>query len=140
MTYDLAITGGTLVSGSGQQRADLLIAGGRIVEVGRAGAADLDARRVVDATGKLVLPGMIDVHVHTRDPGYTHKEDLITCTRAAAAGGVTTIFGMPNLDPPLLPGPISTKFWTCTEPRASSITTTTRFRAMARPRLWPRLA
>jgi dihydroorotase (multifunctional complex type) len=43
---------------------------------------------------------MIDVHVHTREPGYTHKEDITTCTRAAAAGGVTTIFGMPNLDPP----------------------------------------
>ena len=44
-------------------------------------------------------PGMVDVHVHTREPGYTHKED-ITTTRQAAAGGVTTIFGMPNLDPP----------------------------------------
>ena len=55
---------------------------------------------IVDATGLVAIPGCIDVHVHTRDPGYTHKEDLITCTEAAAAGGYTTIFGMPNLDPP----------------------------------------
>ena len=100
MTYDLAVVGGTLVSGSGRRRADLLMSGGRIVEVAESGGAGVDARRTVDATGKLVLPGMVDVHVHTRDPGYTHKEDLVTCTRAAAAGGVTTIFGMPNLDPP----------------------------------------
>jgi dihydroorotase (multifunctional complex type) len=55
---------------------------------------------VADAAGKLVLPGMIDVHVHTREPGYTHKEDIVTTTLQAAAGGVTTIFGMPNLNPP----------------------------------------
>lgn len=57
---------------------------------------------VVDATGLTVLPGGVDVHVHTREPGYTHKEDLVTCTRAAAAGGYTTIFGMPNVDPPTM--------------------------------------
>lgn len=55
---------------------------------------------VLDATGLLAIPGGIDVHVHTRDPGYTHKEDLVSCTEAAAAGGYTTIFGMPNVDPP----------------------------------------
>jgi dihydroorotase (multifunctional complex type) len=61
---------------------------------------DVDAGRVVDAAGKLVLPGMVDPHVHTREPGFTHKEDITTATQAAAAGGVTTIFGMPNLNPP----------------------------------------
>ena len=54
----------------------------------------------IDATGMYVLPGMIDVHVHLREPGYTHKEDITTGTAAAAAGGVTTVFGMPNLKPP----------------------------------------
>ena len=97
MTADLVIQGGTVVTGAGKQRADVVVTGGRIVDIG---SFDGQAHRVVDANHKLVLPGMIDVHVHTRDPGYTHKEDLVTCTEAAAAGGVTTIFGMPNLDPP----------------------------------------
>ena len=87
MNHDLAVVGGTLVSGSGRRRADLLISDGRVAEVRSGDGASQEARQVVDATGKLVLPGMVDVHVHTRDPGYTHKEDLITCTRAAAAGG-----------------------------------------------------
>lgn len=57
---------------------------------------------IVDAEGLIALPGGVDVHVHTREPGYTHKEDITTATRAAAAGGYTTIFGMPNLDPPTM--------------------------------------
>jgi dihydroorotase len=58
------------------------------------------AREVLDARGRHVIPGAIDVHVHVREPGMTHKEDWTTATRAAAAGGVTTIFDMPNTDPP----------------------------------------
>ena len=57
---------------------------------------------VIDGSGLTAIPGGVDVHVHTRDPGYTHKEDITTCTRAAAAGGYTTIFGMPNVDPPTM--------------------------------------
>jgi hypothetical protein len=45
------------------------------------------------------LPGLIDVHVHTRDPGEVHKEDFASCTAAALAGGITTIFAMPNTNP-----------------------------------------
>ena len=48
------------------------------------------------------LPGLVDVHVHVREPGATHKEDWETCTRAALAGGVTTILAMPNTNPPLI--------------------------------------
>jgi dihydroorotase len=58
------------------------------------------ARETFDATGLHLLPGAIDVHVHFREPGYTHKEDWQTGTAAAAMGGVTTVFEMPNVDPP----------------------------------------
>src|ERR1700704_1649529 len=55
--------------------------------------------RVVDARGMYVLPGAIDVHVHSRDPGFPDKEDFGTLTAAAAAGGVTTVLDMPNTLP-----------------------------------------
>ena len=57
------------------------------------------ADRVIDATGKVVLPGMIDMHVHLRDPGFTERENFESGTRAAAAGGVTTVIDMPNTVP-----------------------------------------
>ncbi|NUR89971.1 MAG: dihydroorotase family protein [Nonomuraea sp.] len=95
---DLRISGGRVDTPAGELDADLLIGDGRITGlVDRTVPTDCP---VVDAGGKLVLPGMVDVHVHTREPGFTHKEDILTTTRQAAAGGVTTIFGMPNLDPP----------------------------------------
>jgi dihydroorotase/allantoinase len=58
-----------------------------------------DADRVVDLDGRYLLPGVVDCHVHTRSPGDEHKEDWTTITRAAAAGGVTTLIAMPNTDP-----------------------------------------
>lgn len=54
----------------------------------------------IDAKGNYVLPGLIDLHVHFREPGLTHKEDIQSGTRAAVAGGVTTVFDMPNTQPP----------------------------------------
>lgn len=80
---------------------DVVIDGDSIAALVTRGTGPNDAD-VIDATGLIAIPGGIDVHVHTREPGYTHKEDLITCTSAAAAGGYTTIFGMPNLDPPTM--------------------------------------
>ena len=100
MTVDLAITGGRIVDQGQSREGDLLIADGVIVGVGAPGSAPSDTGEIIDAAGHLVIPGMIDVHVHTREPGWTHKEDITTCSQAAAAGGVTTIFGMPNLRPP----------------------------------------
>ena len=58
-----------------------------------------EGSEVVDAAGKLVSPGFIDMHVHLRDPGFTHKEDIVTGSRSAAKGGFTTIACMPNTRP-----------------------------------------
>ncbi|WP_302081916.1 dihydroorotase [Salinibaculum rarum] len=68
---------------------------------------DLDPaedERVVDASGKRLLPGMIDTHVHFREPGYSHKETWTTGSQSAAAGGVTTVVDQPNTDPPTVTG------------------------------------
>lgn len=99
MSVDLKITGGTVVTPAGPVIADLLVADGKVAGIVAADTA-VDADRTIDATGKLVLPGMVDVHVHTREPGYEHKDDIYTTSLQAAAGGVTTMFGMPNLKPP----------------------------------------
>ncbi|MGI8913107.1 MAG: dihydroorotase [Chloroflexota bacterium] len=92
------IHGGHVVTPSGVVRADVHIRDERIAAVGTALSAP-GARRV-DATDLLILPGLIDVHVHVREPGATEKEDWHTATLAALAGGVTTILDMPNNDPP----------------------------------------
>lgn len=97
--HDLVIRGGTLVTPEGQRRADIAIDGERIARIVDAGTS-LEAVREIDAVGKHVIPGAIDVHSHHREPGYTHKEDIISATSACAAGGVTTSFAMPNVSPP----------------------------------------
>jgi len=95
---DLLIQGGTVVNETGAFMADVAVKDGLIVFVGDGAMAPM-TRKVVDAKGKFVIPGAIDVHTHIREPGMTHKEDWTTGTRAAAAGGVTTVFDMPNTDP-----------------------------------------
>lgn len=84
---------------------DILIADGRIESIlpaRNASSADKPPRgtRVLDLTGKIVTPGLVDMHVHLRDPGQEHKEIIETGTRAAAAGGFTSVACMPNTDPP----------------------------------------
>ena len=99
MPYDLVIKGGTLVTASGRFAADIAVDGERIAAIVAPGIS-LDGARVIDATGRHVLPGAVDVHSHHREPGFTHKEDIVTATSACAAGGVTTSFAMPNVQPP----------------------------------------
>ena len=76
---------------------DVRIDGESIVEVGTGLDGDGET---IDADGKLLLPGMIDAHVHFREPGFPHKETWLTGSRSAAAGGVTTVFDQPNTEPP----------------------------------------
>ena len=61
-----------------------------------------DGEEKINAKGMLILPGLIDVHVHMREPGHIYKEDFYTGTRAAVAGGITTIIDMPNNMPPTI--------------------------------------
>lgn len=77
---------------------DLVVEDGVITYVGPSAPASAGA--IVDGTGLVCLPGVIDGHVHFRDPGFPHKEDLSSGSRAAAAGGVTAFLDMPNTDPP----------------------------------------
>lgn len=96
--YELLIRGATVATPSAIAPADLGIRGGRIAALGDLGAASADT--CIAARGLHVLPGVIDTQVHFREPGLTHKEDLESGTRAAALGGVTAIFEMPNTEPP----------------------------------------
>jgi dihydroorotase len=117
----MLVRNATLADG---RRRDVRIEGERIAAIGRrlsgtdgsgsdgdggdtdgTGATDGTTEERVDATGKLLLPGMIDAHVHFREPGFPHKETWTTGSRAAAAGGVTTVIDQPNTDPPTVDGP-----------------------------------
>ncbi len=95
----LVIRGGTVYTPDGPRDADVHASGGVITEVSDPGGAAPAGAIVVDARGMYVLPGAIDVHVHSRDPGFPDKEDFGTMTAAAAAGGVTTVMDMPNTIP-----------------------------------------
>lgn len=94
----LLIRGGRVIDpASGRdETADVLLVGGRVREIGR---PDAGAAEIIDAEGLLVVPGLIDPHVHLRDPGQTAKEDIQTGTAAAAAGGFTAVCCMPNTNP-----------------------------------------
>ena len=85
----------------GRQR-DVRVRGETIAEVGR--VLTVDGERTLDVDGKRLFPGMIDAHVHFRQPGYPHKETWDQGSRAAAAGGVTTVVDQPNTDPPTVDG------------------------------------
>lgn len=96
---DLLLRGGRVLDPATKVdgQADVLLRAGRIAEVGR-GLAGAGAR-VVDVADLVITPGLIDLHVHLREPGQEYKEDLATGTRAAARGGFTTVCCMPNTSP-----------------------------------------
>ncbi len=92
------ITNAKLVNEGSCRPADVFIKGGRIEKIDSS-LTDQPADRIIDAKGKALLPGMIDCHVHCREPGLERKADLHSETRAAVAGGVTSIMEMPNTRP-----------------------------------------
>ncbi|MGQ0568607.1 MAG: allantoinase AllB [Armatimonadota bacterium] len=99
MIHDAVVANGRLVTAAGEYVASIGIAGGRIAAIAD---APLQGQDVIDATGRLVLPGAVDLHVHFNEPGRTHWEGWGPGSRAAAAGGVTTVVDMPlNCLPPV---------------------------------------
>lgn len=93
----IVVKGGTVVNPDGEFRADVVVAGGRIVEVGE----DLTGDEVLDATGCHVSSGFVDLHAHLREPGREEAETIETGSRAAALGGYTAVVAMPNTEPAL---------------------------------------
>ena len=95
---DKLLKGGILIDGGGRRRGDILLRGGRIAAIGpdlvHASGAEL-----IDCSGKFISAGFTDLHVHFREPGQSYKETIRSGSRAAAAGGYTTVCAMPNLDP-----------------------------------------
>jgi dihydroorotase len=100
-TYDLKISNGKVYTSAGLTDADILVQGEKIALLAQH-RSPFAARREVDATGKVILPGIVDLHVHVREPGYAYKEDYLSASQAAAAGGVTTMVDMPNVEPPTI--------------------------------------
>ena len=95
--HKLLIKGGEVVFPDRVEKADLLIENGKIAEIGNDLRAD--SAEKIDAKGKTVFPGLIDMHVHLREPGFEYKEDIASGSAAAVAGGFTQICCMPNTDP-----------------------------------------
>lgn len=105
----LLLKNGTTVYG---EKIDVLIEGHRIADIAPAGtltasenaknafSEDTHSGGVIDIGGKLIMPGIMDLHTHMRDPGLTHKEDFYSGSRACAKGGITCFFDMPNTVPP----------------------------------------
>ena len=95
--FDLIIRGGTLMLPWGEAAGDVGVQGERIAAIGLPGSAS--AERVIEAGGLHVLPGVIDPHVHFRDPGDPAIESIPTGSKGAVLGGITTVFDMPNTNP-----------------------------------------
>jgi dihydroorotase len=105
--HGLLIRGGRVVDpASGRdETSDVLIEDGRVTAIGPTVGSDVGCRmsdvETLDATGLVVAPGLVDIHVHLREPGQTHKEDIASGTAAAVRGGVTSVVCMANTSPPV---------------------------------------
>jgi len=95
--FSLIIKNGSCYIGGKLTKTDIGLSGGKIKKIGK---IELNSSKVYDATDKVVLPGIIDTQVHFREPGSTDAEDLESGSRAAVLGGVTSLFEMPNTNPP----------------------------------------
>jgi len=96
----ILIRNAQVVTTTGVEKADILIQDDRFVKIAPQLTRPVDAE-MVEAEGLVALPGLVDIHVHLREPGGEHKEDFYSGTCAALAGGVTTVLGMPNTTPPI---------------------------------------
>ena len=95
--YSLILKNGTCYIEGKLVKTDLALLGNKIKKIGK---VELNSSKVIDATNKVILPGIIDTQVHFREPGSTDAEDLESGSRAAGLGGVTSLFEMPNTNPP----------------------------------------
>ncbi len=97
----ILIKNGTVYNVPGKRTGvfDVLIGNSKIEKIGK-NIRDKEAL-IIDAKDKIVVPGLVDVHVHFRQPGQEYKEDLFSGSRAAAAGGFTTVISEPNTKPPI---------------------------------------
>ncbi len=97
----ILIKGGYLIDGKAKrgEAYDILIEGGKITSIGKDLNPGHDCEHLIDAARKIVIPGLIDMHTHAREPGYEYKENIKSVSEAAAAGGFTTICPMPNTNP-----------------------------------------
>jgi allantoinase len=100
MVWDHVIKNGYIYSGADFIKGNLYIKDGKVAAISET-ELEGEIGKTTDASEKYVLPGFIDTHVHSRDPGSTYKEDFYYSTQAAAAGGVTMVFEMPNTNPPI---------------------------------------
>ncbi len=95
---DLCLKNGKIPTSNSLVEAGIAIDEGKIVSISKKSSLP-DSEETIDVEGKLILPGVVDTHVHFRDPGFPEKEDFSTGSKAAAAGGVTTVCDMPNTSP-----------------------------------------
>ncbi len=98
MSASVLISGGTVIDQTGERRVDVRVADGHVADVSDR-LVPVDGEQLVDATGRVVCPGFVDLHTHLREPGREEAETIETGSRAAALGGYTCVVAMPNTDP-----------------------------------------